>query len=102
MFQLTVLIPVRDNAGIPFADGDFAAFEGLVLSLFGGMTRLPEMASGLWAAAGVTYVDDCRIYLVAVASIGDGGKVSQIVAFAKATFNQKAIFVAYLGIVEIL
>jgi hypothetical protein len=102
MFQVTVLIPVRDNAGVPFLPEDFAAFEQLVLFLLGGFTLLPSTAAGLWAAEGVAYSDDLRIYLIAVASITHGDRIAHVVAFAKVRFRQEAIFVAYLGVSEVI
>lgn len=103
MFTLTVLIPVRDNDGDAFADEILAPFEQLCNELFGGFTHFHGMAAGEWvSAAGVTYADDHHVYIVAISSIVHGGRVAQLVAFAKVQFRQETICIFYLGQSEIL
>jgi len=103
MFELQVLIPVVDNDGHPFTGEDHMAFESALVDRFGGFTLFPSTAVGGWKdASGVLYTDRTRVYGIAVTSITDGAKIADVVTFAKAHYRQLAIFVRYLGIVEIL
>jgi hypothetical protein len=102
MFALHVLIPLTSNEGATFTPAHHAAFEAFVVARFGGATRLSGTNTGTWVDAGVTYHDSSFTYEIAVSSITDGAKVAEVVAFAKAHYAQLAIFVRYLGVVEIL
>lgn len=103
MFEVTILIPVVDNDGDTFPASVHDAFESAILDFFGGFTRLPIEAVGAWLnAAGVTYRDATRVYIVAVASLGNGDKIVALVRFAKGLYSQEAIFIRYLGVVEII
>lgn len=103
MFELLVLIPVLDNDGDAFASEHYAAFEVAVIDSFGGFTLYPSTAVGGWRNdAGREFRDATRVYGIAVVSIAHGDKVAALVRFAKALFAQEAIFIRYLGVVEIL
>lgn len=103
MFEVTVLIPIVDNDGDAFPASVHEAFESTILDLFGGFTRLPVEAMGAWLnEAGVTYRDATRVYIVAVTSLANGDKVIALVRFAKGLYCQEAIFIRYLGVVEII
>jgi len=103
MFEVQVLIPIVDNDGRPFTGEDHAAFEAALVDRFGGFTLFPSTAVGGWKDAdGVLYNDRTRVYGIAVRSIVDGAGIGEVVTFAKAHYRQLAIFVRYLGIVEIL
>lgn len=102
MFEVQILIPVADNDGNSFSPSHFGAFEAKASELFGGITRNPGTAQGSWVDEGTTYHDDSRVYAVAVKTLADGAKVAELVEFAKLHFKQLAIFIRYLGMVEIL
>lgn len=102
MFELVVLIPTADNDGEVFADEHHASFEAFVAGLFGGLTRLPGFATGVWMDDGRTYHDTLVAYVVAVDSITKGALVGDVVAFAKTHYRQEAIFIRYLGLAEVL
>lgn len=103
MFEVQVLIPVVDNDGRAFTGEDHTAFEVVLVDRFGGFTLYPSTAVGGWKdASGVLFTDRTRMYGIAVASITDGAKIADVVTFAKAHYRQLAIFVRYLGLVEIL
>lgn len=104
MFEIQVLIPVVDNAGVVFTAEEHLAFEAVLIERFGGFTLYPANAVGGWfdAKSGITYRDHTRMYGVAVGSIVDAAKVTDVVRFAQAHYRQEAIFVRYLGQVEIL
>jgi hypothetical protein len=102
MFELMVLVPVVSNDGIAFAAEDFTAFEAFVIDRFGGVTLYPSNVVGSWADAGRVYRDNSRVYGIAVRSLTQGGLVAEVVQYAKVAFDQKAIFIRYLTVVEIL
>jgi hypothetical protein len=103
MFEVQVLIPVVSNDGRAFSAEDHAAFEAVLVDHFGGFTLYPSTAIGGWKDAdGVLYTDRTRVYGIAVASLADGGNVRSVVTFAMSHYAQLAIFVRYLGLVEIM
>lgn len=102
MFEVTIIIPVADNDGDCFPETAFETFEAVVVARFGGITRYPSTAVGTWVDGGVTYRDESRFYGIAVGSLTDGSLIGEVVEFAKRHFRQEAIFIRYLGIVEIL
>jgi hypothetical protein len=102
MFEILILVPIRDNGGDDFPEAAFALFEELLVDRFGGFTRYPGTTTGGWAFGGRVYRDEARVYGFVVKSIGCGDRVTAIAAFAKGHFGQEAIFIKYLGIVEIL
>lgn len=103
MFEVQMLIPVADNDGDTFPAAHHAAFEAAIIDSFGGFTLYPASAIGGWRNAdGVTFADATRVYGIAVVSLADGDKIGGLVRFAKAFYMQEAIFIRYLGIVEIL
>ncbi len=103
MFEVQMLIPLADNDGETFDAGHHAAFEIAIIDSFGGFTLYPASAVGGWRnAAGVTFADATRIYGIAIVSIVDGDKIGALARFAKAFYMQEAIFIRYLGVIEIL
>lgn len=103
MFEVQLLIPLADNDGETFTAEHHAAFEAAIIDSFGGFTLYPSSAVGGWRnTAGVTFADATRIYGIAVVSLADGDKVGALARFAKAFYVQEAIFIRYLGVVEIL
>ena len=102
MFEVQVLIPIVDNAGRTFTAFEHAEFEAFVIERFGGITRYSSEASGAWFDEGSLHRDRSYLYGIAVPSITDGARVGDTVQFAKVHYRQLAIFIRYLGIVEIL
>jgi hypothetical protein len=102
MLIVEILIPLTSNEGAVFTADHHGAFEAHLIALFGGFSLLPGTVKGGWAEAGVVYTDETRVYAVFLRSIGEGGKVVEIVAFAKDHYSQLAIAVRYLGLAEIL
>jgi hypothetical protein len=101
MFEVTLLIPVKDNEGESFTPTHHAQFEAALLDAFGGFTRYGS-ATGGWADAGVVYADTLVIYAVAVGSIVDAAKIGTVAQFAKVHYRQLAVYVRYLGQAEVL
>lgn len=103
MFEVQMLIPLAGNNGETFTVEHHAAFEAVILDSFGGFTLYPASAVGGWRnSAGVTFSDATRIYGIAVVSLVDGAKIGSLAQFAKTFYEQEAIFIRYLGQVEIL
>lgn len=102
MFEVQMLVPVSDNSGRFFDEDSHAMFENRASRLFGGITRLPAAAAGVWVDAGRVYRDRTLVYVVSLRSIADGAKVARLAAFAKRHYRQEAIYVRYLGVSEIL
>lgn len=99
-----MLIPVRDNEGMAFGNPHNAVFEAYLASHFGGFTRLPVEAGGGWVDEDKRfYADTTRIYVVAVSGLLAAGHELRLMAdIAKAHYRQKAIFLRYLGMAEVL
>lgn len=103
MFEVQMLIPLADNDGDTFTAAHHAVFEAAIIDSFGGFTLLPSTAVGGWRNdAGVTFADATRVYAIAVVSLAGGDKVGALARFAKAFYLQEAIYIRYLGVVEIL
>lgn len=102
MIEVQVFIPVADNDGYQFSTAEHGAFEEFVAGLFGGATRYPDSAVGVWFGGGVLYRDELRVYGIAIASIIDGGKFAQVVDFVKSHYRQLAVCIRHPGGVEIL
>jgi hypothetical protein len=103
MIDVQILIPVAGNDGIPFERTHFAAFESEITATFGGYTLLPDTVTGGWRNdAGVLFTDESHIYIVAIVSLTDGGRLGELIAFAKTHFAQEKIGIRYLGLFEAL
>lgn len=100
MIEVTVLIPVRDNAGVIFDAETHLQFEGFVVERCGGFTQYPLHSVGAWQFAGLLYRDDARIYIIAFKSITETAHIGAVAAMAKAIYRQKAIYIRYLGLSE--
>jgi hypothetical protein len=61
MIEIQIFIPLKDNQGQPFSDTHHEFFEAFVMSLFGGVTRLPEIIDGKWLDQGTVYQDYCSL-----------------------------------------
>jgi len=102
VIEVQVLIPVADTAGVTFDPSFDVEFETFLATEFGGFSQLPGLVSGGWVSAGVFYPDHHRVYMVSLTSICDGGKVRKMADTAKATYQQLAVYIRYLGLAEII
>lgn len=103
MITIEILIPLFSNDGDEFVVGHHTAFEAEIIATFGGFSVLPGVVLGGWESEGIVYLDKTRVYVVAVTSlVVEGEKVVRLVEFAKVHYDQKAIFIRYLGMAEIL
>ena len=102
MIEFSVLIPVESNAGEAFPPAHDTVFEAFLLERFGAFTRAPGLYTGVWTSKGLVFRDSTRAYIVAVASVIDAGKFADVVVFAKANYEQEAIYLRFLGLSEVL
>lgn len=102
MFEIQMLIPIADNDGDLFSPEHHFAFEVEAVRLFGGLTHYPSTAIGAWNDNGDLYQDATRVYGFAVAGLEAAAKAVELARFAKNHYRQVAIFVRYLGQVEII
>lgn len=103
MIEISIIIPQRDNDGATFTAKEYASFEAEAVKLFGGISRLFGEIQGRWVDdQGQVDQDRSAVYVVAIDSIASGAKVDQLARKAKAIFRQKAIYIRYLGVAEII
>ncbi|MEL6349012.1 MAG: hypothetical protein AAFV53_38260 [Myxococcota bacterium] len=101
-FTAYILIPTVGNDGVAFSAAHVAVWDDFLLASFGGFSRLPETVRGAWIDAGVRYDDNTVVYGIALSSIAQGGDFVAAAQFAALHFEQLAIFITYLGVVEII
>jgi histidine ammonia-lyase len=103
MIEVAILIPLADNSKQSFDAAHHAAFEQLLVNLFGGFQLASGTTTGQWMDAGTVYADELRVYTVAVKGLmGEATALAKMVEFAKAHYGQLAVYVRYLNISEIL
>jgi hypothetical protein len=101
MFSVQILIPVCSNNGERIAREHHAVFEELLVHCFGGFTRGTEVYGGFMGIDGVIY-EQSAAYNVAARSLFECGKFRETVAFALRHYDQEAILLSFLGVVEIV
>lgn len=102
MIEVQILIPLVGNDSVAFTPKQHADFESVLLSHFGGCSKLPGNVTGQWVGEGKTYTDSLVVYVVAMPSILDAAKLGAAVAFARTHYAQEAIYIRYLGLSEVL
>lgn len=101
MIEVTLYVPVSDNNGKKFSTQHVDRFESFAVKLLGGLTRIGTV-DGMWVDEGRVYTDHSVAYTFALTSITDGSKVAELTAYANRHFRQKAVYIRYLGLSEIL
>ncbi len=102
MIEVTLLIPLDANDGVEFSASHHSDFEVFLGKTFGGFTRVPGEARGVWFQDEVRYDDRMVAYVVALGSLTEGGKLIRVTEIAKRHYRQEAIFLRYLGLAEII
>jgi len=100
MFTVKFYLPITANDGYVYES--HGMFEACLIENFEGYTKYPGTYSGGWSFEGEVYKDNLVVYGASVKSIRDASKICKVVEMAKEVYGQKAIFVKYLGISEIL
>jgi hypothetical protein len=98
----SIIIPIADNEGKPFADGQFVAFEDHLLGLADGLTRRDNVMGQWRADDGVVYRDVSYEYEVSMGSWRDIGAFLAVADRAREEFRQLAVYVRIAGIPEVL
>jgi hypothetical protein len=103
MVEVTILIPIASNEGKAFAPGHHQVWERYVVDTFGGFSLLPGSVVGAWADGGVVFSDHTRAYVIAVDGIlAVADKLRIAVRYAAQHYEQKSVYVRYLGVSEVL
>lgn len=102
MVEATIFVPVADNDGMVFSNARHRIFEGFILERFGGLSQSSERVEGTWVDGERVYKDSLILYIVGLRSLTDGGKLGEVIHFAKRHYRQEAIYLRYLGVAEII
>ena len=91
--HLDLLVPLRDNDGVPFTDVDFERLEDYLLSLAGGFTRRADV-EGVWRSPeGVVMRDRSRAYALTLPRKVADLQMSLLTVYIRKQFRQEAAFV---------
>lgn len=103
MIEVSFFIPVSANSGEMFSPHQMEVFETFLIDRFSGFSRLPGEVHGGWQGDGKIYHDRNSVWMVLVTGVLEfAPQILETVTFAKSHFDQKAIYVRYLGMGEIL
>lgn len=103
MVELTILIPIADNDGRTFTPAHHQAWERYVVETFGGFSLLPGSVVGAWSDGNVIFNDQTRAYVIAVEGIlVIADKLRIAVRYAAQHYDQRTIYVRYLGVSEVI
>ncbi|NUP12957.1 MAG: hypothetical protein HOW73_43510 [Polyangiaceae bacterium] len=101
MIEFRFLIPVNDNDGAVFTPEHDTVFETFIAERFPGLSREPGLVVGAWRGkSGQLFHDQSRVYVVALDSVLDAGRLREVLQFARRHYRQEAIFLRYLGLAE--
>jgi hypothetical protein len=91
--HLDLLVPLRDNDGVPFTDAEFETFEEYLLSTAGGFTRRADV-EGVWRSPdGVVMRDRSRAYALTLPKEVADLQMSLLTVYIRKQFRQEAAFV---------
>ena len=93
MHLIQLLLPVRDNEGVPFGTDPLAEVTRTLSKRFGGITAYTRApAEGRWEAGGATHHDDMLVIEVMVDEI-DTAWWSKVRQQLELTFRQERIII---------
>ena len=103
MIEIKIYIPTQNNEKKTFSQPHHRVFEMLAVEIFGGITRQNGdqiLFQGIWldSETDTLYNDDNIVYMIAINSIMDAINLQTLVEFAKEHYQQKTIYLSYLGI----
>lgn len=91
--RLDLLVPVADNDGRPFPEGDYSDFERLLVNVVGGFTRRPDV-TGVWRnEAGRIFRDTSRSYATTIPADRTIEVASLLHRFITDRFRQEAVLI---------
>ena len=91
--HLDLLVPIRDNDGVPFTDADFDVFEDYLLRTVGGFTRRGDVEGAWRSPEGVTMRDHSRAYTLTLPEEHAAIQMLLVSDYIKSHFRQEAAFV---------
>lgn len=91
--HLDLLVPIRDNDGVPFTDADFDVFEDYLLGTVGGFTRRGDVEGAWRSPEGVTMRDHSRAYTLTLPEERAAIQMLLVSDYIKSHFRQEAAFV---------
>jgi hypothetical protein len=91
--HLDLLVPIRDNDGVPFTDADFDTFEDYLLGTVGGFTRRSDVEGAWRSPEGVTMRDRSRAYTLTLPEERAAMQMLLVSDYIKSRFRQEAVFV---------
>lgn len=104
-FEVQFLIPEESNDNEPFSEERFEAFYDAILdSEISGFTEYPGTTFGGWEdpKSGKRYFDDSRIIGVTIEGFSQAEVLLDIIELGKELFDQKTLYIRYLGQTEIV
>jgi hypothetical protein len=101
MIKATILIPKRDNAGLPFDRRTLQAFEARFADLAEGFSITRDV-EGVRRYEGTTYVDRSDRYEMAMADWDGVAPFLELARWARVWFRQEAIYIEIAGIPQII
>jgi hypothetical protein len=96
MGRYEILIPLLDNRGRDFDQGEYEAFEGICFEQFGGFSTIAGLVRGVWRDPATMKIYDEKMSLYYVYSDDDATVLAVARAAAK-IFRQVAISVTLPG-----
>lgn len=91
--HLDLLVPIRDNDGVPFTDADYDVFEDYLLGIAGGFTRHSDVEGAWRSPEGVTMRDHSRAYTLTLPEERAAIQMLLVSDYIKSHFRQEAAFV---------
>jgi len=91
--HLDLLVPIRDNDGVPFTAADFDTFEDYLLGTVGGFTRRCDVEGAWRSPEGVTMRDRSRAYTLTLPEERAAMQMLLVSDYIKSRFRQEAAFV---------
>lgn len=100
MIKTMFLVPLTDNAGLPFEDDAWTELERRLLR-FGGFSA-GGVVDGAWESGGKVYRDRSRTYIVSLESWAQLPEWLAMIRWVREAFRQEAIYIEVAGIPEII
>lgn len=103
LIEAIITVPVASDTGIPFTDEDWAELHTRLAAISGGLTRRgPHL--GVWTdpTDGVEYREPVFEFEADIESWTSIGAFVDVVRWAAAFFDQRAILIKIAGVPEVI
>lgn len=101
MIKATILVPKRDNNGLPFERITLQVFEARFVELSGGFSITRDV-EGVWRYEGRTYLDRSDRYEVAMPDWDGVAPFLKLARWARVQFRQEAMYIEIAGIPQVI